>query len=138
MHEVLVNRLGGLSLPRKSVVRLTDRPDMTIQQQHCLLSSLRIYRLTSVAQTLMTCLLWLFRTSSRVPKKLLTYPSDKYLGIVSEFFVFYLENYMYIKCTYWNRLNKMNLMSTHNIPLSNSLWKIKATHTKCFNVYSVL
>ena len=42
-REVLVNRLGGLSLPRKSVVRLTDRPDMildayrgrktTIQQQ---------------------------------------------------------------------------------------------------------
>ena len=48
MHEVLVNRLGGLSLPRKSVVRLTDRPDMTLdvyrgrkttmqqqQQNHC-------------------------------------------------------------------------------------------------------
>ena len=45
MREVLVNRLGGLSLPRKSVVRLTDRPDMTLdvyrgrkttrqQQQH--------------------------------------------------------------------------------------------------------
>ena len=30
MHEILVNRLGGLSLPRKSVVRLTDRPDMTL------------------------------------------------------------------------------------------------------------
>ena len=30
MHEVLVNRLGGLSLPRKSVVRLTDRPDMSL------------------------------------------------------------------------------------------------------------
>ena len=30
VHEVLVNRLRGLSLPRKSVVRLTDRPDMTI------------------------------------------------------------------------------------------------------------
>ena len=30
MHEVLVNRLGGLSTPRKSVVRLTDRPDMTV------------------------------------------------------------------------------------------------------------
>ena len=28
MHKVLVNRLGGLSLTRKSVVRLTDRPDM--------------------------------------------------------------------------------------------------------------
>ena len=34
MHEILVNRLGGLSLPRKSVVRLTDRPDMTLDV-HC-------------------------------------------------------------------------------------------------------
>ena len=39
VHEVLVNRLGGLSLPRKSVVRLTDRPDMTldtmdVKQEH--------------------------------------------------------------------------------------------------------
>ena len=30
MHEELVNCLGGLSLPRKNVVRLTDRPDMTL------------------------------------------------------------------------------------------------------------
>ena len=30
LHEVLVNRLEGLSLPRKSVVRLTVRPDMTL------------------------------------------------------------------------------------------------------------
>ena len=30
VHEVLVNRLGGLSLPRKSVARLTDRPGMTL------------------------------------------------------------------------------------------------------------
>ena len=30
MHGVLVNRLGGLSPPRKSVVRLTDRPDMAL------------------------------------------------------------------------------------------------------------
>ena len=30
MHEILVYRLGGLSLPRKSVVRLTDHPDMTL------------------------------------------------------------------------------------------------------------
>ena len=30
MHEVMVNRLGGLSLPRKSVVRLTDCPDLTL------------------------------------------------------------------------------------------------------------
>ena len=37
VHEVLVNRLGGLSLPRKSVVRLTldvyRRRKTTIQQQ---------------------------------------------------------------------------------------------------------
>ena len=28
VHEVLVNRLRGLSLPRKSVVRLIDRPEI--------------------------------------------------------------------------------------------------------------
>ena len=30
VHKVLVNSLGSLSLPRKSMVRLTDRPDMTL------------------------------------------------------------------------------------------------------------
>ena len=30
VHEVLVNHLVGLSLPWKSVIRLTDRPDMTL------------------------------------------------------------------------------------------------------------
>ena len=44
MHEVLVKRLGGVSLSRKSVVKLTGRPDMTLDvyrgrktatQQHC-------------------------------------------------------------------------------------------------------
>ena len=30
MHEVLVNLLGGLSLPRKSVLRLPDLPNMTL------------------------------------------------------------------------------------------------------------
>ena len=30
VHKALVNRLGSLSLPRKSVVRLIDRPDMTL------------------------------------------------------------------------------------------------------------
>ena len=52
VHEVLVNGLGGLGLPRKSVVSLTDRPDMTldvyrgckttIQQQPQLYSELQI------------------------------------------------------------------------------------------------
>ena len=48
VHEVLVNRSGGLSLPRKSVVRLTDCPGMTLDvyrgckpttQQHSLIKS---------------------------------------------------------------------------------------------------
>ena len=30
MHLVLVNSLGGLNLPRNSVVRIIDHPDMTI------------------------------------------------------------------------------------------------------------
>ena len=34
VHDALVNRLEGLSLPRKSVVRLTDRPDMTLAVYH--------------------------------------------------------------------------------------------------------
>ena len=34
MLEVLVNHLGGQSLPRKSVVRLTDCPDMTLDVYH--------------------------------------------------------------------------------------------------------
>ena len=34
MHLVLVYHLGGLSLPRTSVVTLTDRPDMTIAVYH--------------------------------------------------------------------------------------------------------
>ena len=34
MHEVLVNHLGSLSLPRNSVVRVADCPDMTIDVYH--------------------------------------------------------------------------------------------------------
>ena len=30
MHKVLVKRLGDLSLSRKIVVRIADRPDMTL------------------------------------------------------------------------------------------------------------
>ena len=57
MHEVLVNRLGGLSLPRKRVVRLTDRPDMTLdvyrgrkttkQQQQYIFQLIRFARVSS-------------------------------------------------------------------------------------------
>ena len=64
MHEVLVNGLGGLSLPRKSVVRLTDRPDMALdvwrgrktriqQQQESLSLSLSLwYIVTSLSLSL--------------------------------------------------------------------------------------
>ena len=57
MHEVLVNRLGGLSLPRKSVVRLTDRPDMTLDvyrgrkttiQQQYIFKYVKVYGYISV------------------------------------------------------------------------------------------
>ena len=34
MHDALVNGLGGLSLPRKSVVRLTDYFSMTLNVYH--------------------------------------------------------------------------------------------------------
>ena len=46
MHEVLVNRLGGLSLPRKSVVRLTDRPDMTLDVYSGRKTTMQMQRLT--------------------------------------------------------------------------------------------
>ena len=42
VHEVLVNRLGGLSLPRKSVVRLTYRPDMTLDVYPMVLGKLPV------------------------------------------------------------------------------------------------
>ena len=104
MHEVLVNRLGGLSLPRKSVVRLTDRPDMTLdvyrgrkttkqQQQH---------------RTLMASLPRQFRLRSRVPKN----------PIAADIIVFGIISggVLFLLCTQYNRLDKAILMRTHNIP----------------------
>ena len=49
MHEVLVNRLGGLSLPRKSVVRLTDRPDMTLDVYRGRKTTIQQYNIMSLA-----------------------------------------------------------------------------------------
>ena len=45
VHEVLVNRLGGLSLPRKSVVRVTDRPDITLDVYRGRKTTIRHYRI---------------------------------------------------------------------------------------------
>ena len=76
MHEVLVNRLGGLSLPRKCVDRLTDRPDMTLdvysgrktttQQQHQLTSgniACRLHRINVDATSSQTEHLHFFLTN---------------------------------------------------------------------------
>ena len=54
VQEVLVNRLGGLSLPRKSVVRLTDRPDMTLDVYRGRKTTMQLQRLheTSVLNIL--------------------------------------------------------------------------------------
>ena len=48
MHEVLVNRLGGLSLPRKSVVRLTDRTDMTLDVYRGRKTTIQQHKIKSV------------------------------------------------------------------------------------------
>ena len=54
VHEVLVNRLGGQSLPRKSVVRLTDSPDMTLDVYRRRKPTIQ-HSTASVARTLMAC-----------------------------------------------------------------------------------
>ena len=74
MQEVLVKRLGGLSLPRKSVVRLTDRPEMTLnvyrgrktttqQQQPCGIAMLHLF------QQYIRTITNLFATESRLQLK---------------------------------------------------------------------
>ena len=45
VHEVLVNRLGGLSLPSKSVVRFTDGPDMPSDIYRTIMSPVHILTL---------------------------------------------------------------------------------------------
>ena len=69
MQEVLVNRLGGLSLPRKSVVRLhvTDRPDMTldVKQQYNNNNNPR-------DETFMTSFLFNWKTNARFHVSVIT------------------------------------------------------------------
>ena len=76
MHKVLVNPLGGLSLPRKSVVRLTDRPDMTLD----------VYRARKT--TMQQSLFILLATQSSLhldnPKKIEIYPFNLSLKPVLE------------------------------------------------------
>ena len=55
MHEVLVNRLGGLSLPRKSVVRLTDHPDMTLDVYRGRKTTMQQQQSSNQFETLHSC-----------------------------------------------------------------------------------
>ena len=77
MHEVLVNGLGGLSLPRKSVVRLNDRPDMTLDvyggrkttmqqqpQQATLADWERVLVLSSIDGVIIITFNWIIRLKS--------------------------------------------------------------------------
>ena len=75
MHEVLVNRLGGLSLPRKSVVRLNDRPDMTLDVyrgrkttiQHCLMletSSSVQFCLKNLVETRLSYYMYIYNSAT--------------------------------------------------------------------------
>ena len=92
MHEVLVNRLGGLSLPRKSVVRLTDRPDMTLdvyrgrkttmqqQQQKILMWSVR--RKMHITAYNVTCILHLKISFSKVTVKTLNIGTSRLTTVV--------------------------------------------------------
>ena len=65
MHEVLVNRLGGLSLPRKSVAMLTDRPDMTLDVYCGRKTTIQQYNKTlSRRKYLRPILLWRFMNHS--------------------------------------------------------------------------
>ena len=65
MQEVLVNRLGGLNLPRKSVVRLTDCPDMTLD----------VYRGRKTTTTIHSASATLQAYASNSSAELLSYPS---------------------------------------------------------------
>ena len=77
MHKVLVNRLGGLSLPRKSVVRLTDRPDMTLdvyrgrkttKQQTTTHAKLLLTFERHSGRSLELCIPWLFTDKMNGPR----------------------------------------------------------------------
>ena len=56
MHEILVKRLGGLSLPRKSVVRLTDRPDMTLDVYRGRKATMQLSKALLVSKILLSLL----------------------------------------------------------------------------------
>ena len=60
MHEVLVNRLGGLSLPRKSVVRLTDRPAMTLDVYRGRKTTMQQQQQLHLLEALLQCKIKLF------------------------------------------------------------------------------
>ena len=69
VHEILVNRLGGLSLPRKSVVRLTDRPDMTLDFYHGRKTTTQQHFLFNMSQQPRPKVIKLFSCSTQLSMK---------------------------------------------------------------------
>ena len=64
MHEVLVNRLGGLSLPRKSVVRLTDRPDMTLDVYRGRKTTIQLRKFEDITLSVITSAVTIIQSSN--------------------------------------------------------------------------
>ena len=58
VHRVLVNCLRGLSLPRKSVIRLTDRPDMTLDVYHGRKTTIQQYNNLNFMRKIAAVFLW--------------------------------------------------------------------------------
>ena len=88
MHEVLVNRLGGLSLPRKSVVRLTDRTDMTLDVYRGRKTTIQQY-LSTLGYIQTSESHYIFATLLQTLRKQVLGSS---IGIVSQLFLFFFSD----------------------------------------------
>ena len=70
MHKVL-NRLGGLSLSKKNVVRLTDRPDKTIAVYHGRKTTTQQQQLINISKIILkSCKVCMLQVSQIEKKKL--------------------------------------------------------------------
>ena len=115
MHEVLVNRLGGLSLPRKSVVRLTDRLNMTLD----------VYRgrkTTNLQYCLPVNLIWSWRFCVYLP-----YSNVGFFGLESQysFVLLYLFGYKMEFFSFQNNPKDLDLSCKTDLDLWDCLGRVK-------------
>ena len=103
VHKVLVNHLVGLSLPRKSVIRLTDRPDITIV---FLLWSLNSNTTTTKLYGLCCCLniFYLFRYDWSPMWRYATSDRPCYSPRVPVYQRFWLSSWQLLPPTVWQML----------------------------------